>query len=424
MPRRRAAGALVVTLGQAASTVETRSCGPRVLLLSPFFAPELISTGKYNTFLARGLVAAGYDVQVVCSHPLYPDWVPAASDHQEPGMTVHRGGSGLSYPRSVIWRRLMLELWFTWHVVKHAHRRDKARHDYVVAVFPPAIFGLLPRFLFGSRTVRIVIVHDLLGVMVNSRAGLGRRLVSRAIGWIERLALHRQDKVIALSESMREALISRYGIPKHKVVMSYPFETITHLPSSGRTLEDLLPESERHVVYSGALGEKQCPQELYNFLQRVSSGTPGVCCHIFSSGPAFEQLKRHASRLAPAQQLVRFHPLVDEERLPELYERSTVQLLPQAAGVGAGAFPSKLPNLIAVGVPVFAICDADSELASVIRESGAGRVAPSWEEPALSRNFDSFLHELQGDNRRERRRRLAPFVAAHFEIQALIDRLI
>lgn len=49
-----------------------------------------------------------------------------------------------------------------------------------------------------------------------------------------------------------------------------------------------------------------------------------------------------------------------------------VQVIPQVKGTGPGAVPSKLPNLLAAGVPVFAMCDKDSELAEVIRESQAG----------------------------------------------------
>lgn len=50
--------------------------GKKILLLSPFFYPELISTGKYNTSLAKALVKHGHSIEVVTSFPLYPTWRP------------------------------------------------------------------------------------------------------------------------------------------------------------------------------------------------------------------------------------------------------------------------------------------------------------------------------------------------------------
>ena len=44
------------------------------LLISPFFYPEPISTGKFNTDFALKLQEEGHQVTVLCSHPFYPEW--------------------------------------------------------------------------------------------------------------------------------------------------------------------------------------------------------------------------------------------------------------------------------------------------------------------------------------------------------------
>ncbi|MGB8475721.1 MAG: hypothetical protein WCE61_16705, partial [Candidatus Acidiferrum sp.] len=49
----------------------------KLWLFSPFFYPETISTGKYNTILSRALAERGVEVNVVTSHPFYPNWKPA-----------------------------------------------------------------------------------------------------------------------------------------------------------------------------------------------------------------------------------------------------------------------------------------------------------------------------------------------------------
>ena len=46
-----------------------------ILIISPFFFPEPISTGKYNTELALALRDKGHNVTFLCFHPFYPNWV-------------------------------------------------------------------------------------------------------------------------------------------------------------------------------------------------------------------------------------------------------------------------------------------------------------------------------------------------------------
>src|ERR1700716_3087177 len=89
--------------------------GRNILLLSPFFWPEPISTGKYNSLLAQALTRRGSNVSAVCSHPMYPSWRPMRCDDKLPGITCHRGGLLLRYPKKIWARRMVLELWFTFH---------------------------------------------------------------------------------------------------------------------------------------------------------------------------------------------------------------------------------------------------------------------------------------------------------------------
>ena len=149
-----------------------------------------------------------------------------------------------------------------------------------------------------------------------------------------------------------------------------------------------------HIVYSGALGEKQKPAELSHFFQSLCKSRKDIQCHIFSRGPLFDEIRRSAS--LKNSDRVFFHDLVPEELLTELLDRSTVHVIPQAEGISAGAFPSKLPNLLAHGVPVFAICDRESELASIVDKMGYGRHVDTWDMPTLVDQMGGFLNEIEG----------------------------
>ena len=389
-----------------------------VLFLSPFFAPEPISTGKYNAYLARGLVASGLRVRAICSHPLYPDWVVKPTGHQEPGMHIERGGKGLRYPSSNIGRRLILEAWYAWHVCR-ALLRTRSPSQTVVAVFPPVLFALPALALLRKRRM-IGIVHDLYGIMATSADSWSRRLVARLVGTIERAALRRCERLVALSTSMKEVLTERYGIAAERITVSYPFETLSELPRSEDELAAILPADAINVVYSGALGEKQMPVLLREVFERLVRADPRVICHIFSAGPAFDQLRQQEET---SDSRLRLHPLVDEQHLWELYARCSLQVVPQAPGTGAGAFPSKLPNLVAAGVPVFAMCDTDSELAQVLREAEAGDVAPGTDAEELCRALQASIERLCAQTHEQRRTRTASYVERHFRVSGLLGRL-
>ncbi|MEM9385426.1 MAG: glycosyltransferase family 4 protein [Pseudomonadota bacterium] len=388
-----------------------------VLLLSPFFAPEPISTGRYNAHLARGLVAAGHRVRVICSHPLYPDWVASQSDAQEVGMVIERGGAGLRYPRSNVPRRLVLELWYAWHTTRRLHERRTRAHR-VILVLPPVLFAL-PLLLGKRRGQVIAVVHDLYGIMATSATGRSRRWVAALVGRIERAVLGRCDRLIALSSAMREAIVERYGVGRERIEVAYPFETLSELTASNSALAGEMPTAQRHVVYSGALGEKQMPGVLVEVFEQLAAAEADVVCHIFSAGPQFEALRRQPSH----HERLRFHALVPEAQLLELYARSTLQVLPQAPGTGAGAFPSKLPNLIAAGVPVFSICDEDSEVAQVLREAEAGAWVAGVDAGEIAQAIQNYLGQLNDEPRDARRARLGAYVDQHFRVTGLLAKL-
>ena len=120
----------------------------RVLIVSPFFFPELISTGKYNTDLAIQISKQNLKVDVLCSHPLYPDWRPKYSSQMLKGINIKRGGSWLRYPKKPILRRVLLEFWFLFFTLLNIRKLRNC--DAIVVVLPPSCF-VLATFLAGPQ---------------------------------------------------------------------------------------------------------------------------------------------------------------------------------------------------------------------------------------------------------------------------------
>ncbi len=393
----------------------------RFLLISPFFLPEPISTGRYNTWLVRGLVKQGAHVDVVTSYPIYPAWRPAPTNVEVPKVHVHRSGLYLRYPMSAISRRFLLETWFGIYALLWTARLRR-RVDRVIAVIPPGSFLPAIRWMLPRHVRLFAIVHDLQGIMAMSTQGWRRKTVASVAGWIERRALAACDKVICLSESMQKAVVENYRIDRAKCEVYYPFVTLTESAGNGNKLQAYFPKGYCHVVYAGALGEKQQPRELVEFFERLCRKRSDIMCHIFSAGAFFGALQQEMKKRGINRIFLR--ELVPDENLAELYERSTVHVIPQAGGTGAGAFPSKLPNLLAAGVPVYAICDRDSELAEVIRESQAGVSVDGTDLDMWVERMEELLARIAHTPRAVIRRSAHDYVAKKFNLDRLIAALV
>jgi colanic acid biosynthesis glycosyl transferase WcaI len=391
----------------------------RVLLLSPFFSPEPISTGKYNAYLAAKLVEKGAVIDVIASHALYPDWRPRRCNESPAGIVVHRGGAWMRYPRSTHWRRLLLELWFCVHVLTCAWRIRK-EVDIAVAVFPPALFFAPLSKLLPKNIRRIGIVHDLQGVYAGVDRGIISRMAGRFAASIEKRAFCRCDGLIFLSESMLKRAISEYDIAGIRAKVCYPFETISSVAETTNDLASVFQAGKCHVVYSGALGRKQCPEGLISFFEFAGRRLENVCFHIFSGGPIFERLKQEVGENG----IIKLHNLVPEINLKELYARSDIQLIPHILEADDAAFPSKLPNIVASGCYVFAVCNKDSEVARIVEETQLGIVADSWAPEVLTAALEPLVAQARQNSRNDRVQRVRSVVGEMFQVSAVVDEIL
>lgn len=384
----------------------------RILFVSPFFHPELISTGRANKYLAEALAADGHRVTVVCSHPLYPAWLPVRSDAELPGIKTLRGGAWLRYPKAMPLRRLMLETWFALYASFRVWRLRK-HIDVAVTVLPPSLFALCMHFILPRNVRRVAVIHDLQGVLAAQQESLPRRAIIRLIHEVESRAFRAQNLCVFFSADMAQAARRSYQLNPSRIEVQYPFVTLPPIEESrrefaSRRLVQSFSPDKLHVVYSGALGYKQNSHRLVEFMQAAARRHPEVKFHILSGGPFFQELRaRYEGQEAPR---VLFHPLVAEGDLEELYARSAIQIIPQAEGTESAALPSKLPNLLSAGVFLLAICGRNSEVGRLIRKTGTGKIVESWDETLFLRRLDDALLAVQKEPAYLRRARIEPLL--------------
>jgi glycosyltransferase involved in cell wall biosynthesis len=335
-------------------------------------------------------------------------------------VNIRRGGAWVRYPSTPLLRRLVLELWFTVHcVLEVLHSRDA---DLAILVFPPNLYSLFLAFLLPAATKRIGIVHDLQAIMGLHRQWALGRAMSRAVKAVEKKAFRSCNKLIVLSDQMAQALVDSYGQDPSKVSVCYPFVTSEASNVIGRNLASILADDETHIVYSGAMGKKQNSAQLVEFFQAAAKRMPSFNFHVFSEGPAFEECRKLCASRGDSR--VQFHELVDENDLAELYARSTVQVIPQVQSESNGCFPSKLPNILATGCPVLAICDPRSDLAQIVSFTGMGFIASSWDMDELLSKLKQVLDQASVQRRGVRLSAVTKMLGSRFSLETLLDTIL
>ena len=253
-----------------------------------------------------------------------------------------------------------------------------------------AFYIILP-FLRRKKVIA-ALVHDLQEVYMKNRSGALKKLVHYFIYNIEKTNFQNCDKLIFLSEEMKETAASCYHLDQNKLFVQYPFVNID-TSSTTNNLSDLFSKDKKHIVYAGALGEKQDPSKLYQLFNYASERIPNTDFHFFSDGVYFNKLKE-----TNKNPFIRFHNLVEEQDLFELYNKSTVQIIPQKKGTSKGSLPSKLPNLLASGCNLLVITDKGSELETIFRTYDLNTVVTLWDNEEICKKLKEFTDLGETEN--------------------------
>lgn len=367
----------------------------RILLHSPYYAPELISIGKYNTGMAEWLAARGHDVRVVTAAPHYPAW------------RVHDGYSAARYSSEMIGgvRVLRCPVWIprrpgavarTLYALSHGLASlptllsaVRWRPDLMVAVEPPLLSFLpvkLVATLCGARTW--LHVQDLevdaafdLGIVSGQTA---RRL---AFG-LERWLLRSASRISTISPRMAERILAKGVRPERFVLFpNWADDLPPDLPGLDIRTMAGIPQGQRFALYAGNMAGKQGLETLVE-VARLLADRHDIWFLFVGDGP------RRAALQASAEGLprVRFLPLQPAAHLGTLLRSAHLHLLPQRAAAADLVMPSKLGSMLASGRPTVAGAFPGTQVAQVLEGSGlavepenasqmAQAITSLWDDP-------------------------------------------
>jgi glycosyltransferase involved in cell wall biosynthesis len=346
----------------------------RLVIVNQYYLPDLSSTGQLLHELAGSLVGLGFEVRVITSWPNYgprETWVPCPLRETLDGVQIDRIACTRLSKDRLIGRAMNAGTFFLgafWKVLR------QGRGDvFLFGTNPPflGILGTMTAFLRRRRYV--VLVHD-----VYPHIATWTGVISRG-GWIEktwhrlnRMILQGSSRIIVLCDRSKRLLVDSYGVPPDRLAVIHNWANGRNLRPIAKTDSSFAREhgfSEPFtVLYSGNLGLYYEYETLLDAAKAL--GNQSFRLVFVGAGGKKRWLETAVQERGLANTLILpYQPL---QKLQDSLNGCDASLVTIARGIEGISFPSKLYSSLAVGKPVLALSEEDSELRSIVEDNGVG----------------------------------------------------
>ncbi|MET9310285.1 glycosyltransferase family 4 protein [Kribbella sp. NPDC003505] len=342
----------------------------------------------------QALVAAGYDVTVVC-----PKGPGDPSYDVIDGVTAHKykayapGGSKISFVWEYAYSFLM-----TLRLVFRA--RKAGRFDVLQACNPPDIFwpiAMLLRRLDGTKFV--FDHHDLCPELFQSRFGGTASLPYKGLRLLERTTHRQADHVISTNDSYRRIAITRSGKANHDVtVVRTGPDPDKLLRDHDKGADESLRRGHRYLVaYIGVMG----PQDGVDIVVRAADhivntlGRTDVAFTLMGGGDSFDEVVALRDELG-LQEHVEFTGRVPDETVRAVMSTADLGLSPDPKNpLNDVSTMNKTMEYMAFELPVVAF--------DLVETKVSAADAAVYVEPNDVAQYGDAIVELLDDQVRRRR---------------------
>jgi glycosyltransferase involved in cell wall biosynthesis len=354
-------------------------------VVSQYYWPEVFPINM----LCEALAEKGHDVHVLTGMPNYPTGVFETGYGWLGPFLEHRLGVTISrvplVPRGVGSRfKLVLNYisFFTLSLVA-APFRSPRNPDIVLANQASPLIAVAAALLIAKLRNRplVIWVQDLWPESLRL-AGITSPWLYRAMDAFMKMVYRRSALVFVQSRAF-VAHARRYGVAPERVVYlpNWPDARFRPLARDAASIEIAeMPEGFR-VVFAGNIGEAQAIETILEAAQLLRRAK-NIRIIMIGDGRQRRWLQDEIKRrdLSSVLSYLGFRPF---ERMPLYYAAADALLVSlRKNSAMADTIPSRLQACMASGRPIIASIDGEAQ--HVVREAGAGFVAPAEDAAALA----------------------------------------
>jgi len=404
----------------------------RVLLITPFYAPDLGPSAPLLTMLCEDLVRLGHQVSVIAAIPHYPSGIVSAEFRGR--LIRHEKRSSVEVIR--VWvpsgnRNKLRHRLLTFLVFQMLSSIVGLQCSYdVLIITNPAIETYLPFTLLSSvkRKPTLLCVWDIYPD-IGIRMGIFRNpLITSFVGKLEDFCLRRANVIQVLGGGFISDLQS-HAVPTSKIVVIPPWldtDFIQPLPRQNSFSYEQGLNGDFVVLYAGNLGFSQGLENVL-LAAKILSHLQHIRFVFIGDGANREKLMTKASDLELHN--VKFIPFQSRDRLPEVLATSDLSLVSLQSGVGDSSLPSKTVPILASGRPVLAVTDGGSGLWNLVHQSKGGVCVSPSDPRSLAENIlvleqSPELRQQMGRNAREFALQFYSRRSAAQQFETVLQRLV
>ena len=260
--------------------------------------------------------------------------------------------------------------------------------DVVVSTSPPPSTHLIAAAIARATGARWVAdLRDSLVAHAHRRAdSTATRLKSSLHGRVARLVAARADAITCVSDAISEE--TRSLGPRGRVV------TI----ANGCDFDDVAglerhPSERFRITHTGSFFGRRDPRP---FLQALHDSRLDVSARFLGDFRPADREWAESLGLGDRLELLPYAPRATSLALQRDSE-ALLLLIPEAGGRGRGVLSGKVFEYVAVGRPILAAVPPDGAAAELIRETGAGAVAPPDDPVAIREALEGLHARWRGD---------------------------
>ena len=373
-------------MNQNPQTAETSAISEkkRLWVVTELYYPEETSTGYYLTRIAEGL-ADDFDVKVLCGQPNY-----SARGVRAPKNEIHKNveifrAFGTTLDKNVIPFRIINMLTLSFSIFFKALFKFRKGDRVLVVTTPPSLPFITAFAALFRGAGYVLLIHDnypeiLFAVEKMKEDSLFANVLNFFNRWLYKYA----SKIIVVGRDMKELVKGKtFGldIPIVTIPNWAELETVEPAQRENNKLLAELGLQEKFVfLYAGNMGH---PNDLESIVWCAENLLAEKHFHFIFLGTGVK--KRWLENEVSVKKLKNVTILDPKPRGEQTIflnacDVALVSLVKKMRGV---SMPSRTYNILAVGKPILALTEDDSELARVVSEDNVGWTVPSCEPEKL-----------------------------------------
>ena len=371
----------------------------RILLISQYFYPEMISTGHILTELLVELGNKGIKTSVICAQPTYYSNHKIDRDITYKGIAIRRT-INTQFDKNSLKGKLFNSFSFfigtLWMVLK-----EQVDYPVVLVTNPPflGLVGLIHKIL--KQRPYILIIHDLYPDIAVNMGYIGHdSLVAQVWKKINQFIYQSASFIVVLGRDVQNRIRDQLPAKQHRKVKYIPNwadpELIFPIDQSRNPFIIELGLNGKFLVqYSGNMGLTHDMETIIEAAQTLRHDN-SIHFILIGGGGKLKKIKNMVQDFSLKN--LTFLPYQAREKLKYTLGASHISLISLERGAEGLSVPSKLYGIMASGRPIIAIMSENTEVALTLKEYQCGLITPPKDVHAL---VETILRQKKNEAERK-----------------------